>query len=290
MSTIGPTSPEHYSSKRSRECLEEDDEDLEALNVPPTKRTCRSSSPPSEDTKPRRVAGPSAPPAPIDEMPPGPLDAGGEDEESSDDDDYGPAPIAQIPTSIQTTKQRPQASAFDTDPAHTVKREEADKPKRDEWMMMPPKADDLSRVDPLKPHAKGFATGRSARDPSQKDGPSTMWTESMEQKQKRLQDEVMGVERPKDTQKDVIGDSRRKAEENEKTRQARSHADKQSTKSLYEQHQKSAAKKEEDDPSLRAFSYEKDVAKGPKLGYTQKKEMMNRAADFGSKFSSGSYL
>jgi hypothetical protein len=50
------------------------------------------------------------------------------------------------------------------------------------------------------------------------------------------------------------------------------------------------ARIEEDDPSKRTFNREKDIAGGRKINHQQKKEMLNRAADFGSRFSSGSYL
>lgn len=49
-------------------------------------------------------------------------------------------------------------------------------------------------------------------------------------------------------------------------------------------------KKKEDDPSKRGFDYEKDMAAGTKIGHAQKREMLNRAADFGSRFAKGSYL
>lgn len=46
----------------------------------------------------------------------------------------------------------------------------------------------------------------------------------------------------------------------------------------------------EDDPSKRAFDREKDVGLGVKIGHSQKKEMLDRAANFGSKFAGGKYL
>ena len=46
----------------------------------------------------------------------------------------------------------------------------------------------------------------------------------------------------------------------------------------------------EDDPSARAFNREKDVAGGLKINHTQRKELMKKAGDFGSRFSSGQFL
>lgn len=60
--------------------------------------------------------------------------------------------------------------------------------------------------------------------------------------------------------------------------------------SLYQAHQQSTPKEKEDDPSKRAFDREKDIAGGMKIGHAQKREMLNRAKDFGSRFSGGSYL
>ena len=66
--------------------------------------------------------------------------------------------------------------------------------------------------------------------------------------------------------------------------------DKNRNKSLYDEHKKVTPREKEDDPSKRAFDKEKDIAGGRKIGHAQKKEMLTRAADFGSRFSSGSFL
>lgn len=64
-------------------------------------------------------------------------------------------------------------------------------------MMMPPKQDDLAaRMDPSKQRARGFNTGKGAKGPSAQDDDSSTWSETPEQKQKRLQDEMMGVGKP----------------------------------------------------------------------------------------------
>ena len=64
-------------------------------------------------------------------------------------------------------------------------------------MTMPPTQDDLSaRFDPTKLRARKFNTGRgaAAKGGDSTSGPSALWTETPEQKRKRLADEVMGVE------------------------------------------------------------------------------------------------
>lgn len=66
--------------------------------------------------------------------------------------------------------------------------------------------------------------------------------------------------------------------------------EKNRTTSLYSEHKKAVPKEKEDDPSTRAFDKEKDMSGGIKIGHAQKKELLNRAADFGSRFAGGSYL
>lgn len=57
-------------------------------------------------------------------------------------------------------------------------------------MMLPPKQDDLAaRLDPLKARPTKFA-GKNAH---KGDTDSSAWHETPEQKQKRLQDEMMGI-------------------------------------------------------------------------------------------------
>jgi len=57
-----------------------------------------------------------------------------------------------------------------------------------------------------------------------------------------------------------------------------------------DQHKQTAGPEAEDDPSKRAFDREKDMGSGMRIGHTQRKEMLNKAAGFTSKFSGGSYL
>jgi len=59
---------------------------------------------------------------------------------------------------------------------------------------MPPKQDDLAaRLDPSKQRARGFNTGKGAKGPSAHGDNNSIWNETPEQKQKRLQDEMMGI-------------------------------------------------------------------------------------------------
>lgn len=53
---------------------------------------------------------------------------------------------------------------------------------------------------------------------------------------------------------------------------------------------KVGAEEEEDDPSKRAFDREKDMAVGGRITATQRRELINKSANFGGRFQKGSFL
>ena len=119
------------------------------------------------------------------------------DSDSSSDSGFGPV----LPS--QATAAMKACQAHGITPGQTPWEEEQkaikpQKAERDAWMTMPPTQDDLSaRFDPTKLRARKFNTGRGAAaigGSSGGGGASTLWTETPEQKRKRLADEVMGVE------------------------------------------------------------------------------------------------
>ncbi|KAK5199455.1 hypothetical protein LTR16_006143 [Cryomyces antarcticus] len=300
MSAIGPELPPHLLAKRKRKAEEE------AADAPSaTSGASRASSPDSSDKRrrvagparapvtssedqPRRAVGPTPPPAPLNERPLELARVGGDS--SDDDDDYGPA----LPSVVQGghsdgTSGTLTASVFDRGSSPP----KPQKPQRDEWMMVPPKQDDLSaRMDPTKLRARKFNTGKGAKAPNPAGGENTIWTETPEQKRKRLADEVMGVAAPASSANGRAGEARSKRdiEQEETARRIREHDERTRGKSLYTEHAKTKPQEKEDDPSKRAFDREKDIGGGMKIGHAQRKEMLNRAADFGSRFSGGSYL
>ncbi|KAJ4345394.1 uncharacterized protein N0V89_011524 [Didymosphaeria variabile] len=294
---IGPSLPPH-TTKRARE----DDENHRSASpesgekrrrvlgpAPPPARS-RSDSEDSDigptpppASKPARVLGPAPPPAPLDERPPNPPS----DDSDSSDDDFGPAPPPAGASSASYNDQqktRSTKSAFDTDPQYS---EENKKVQRDSWMTMPPTQDDLSRMDPTKMRARKFNTGKSAGGGG--GGSMDVWTETPEQKLKRLQDEAMGISAHSNssTSKKEL---RRNREEEEKAQKLREKIDGSRGKSLVEQHQAKGGKEKEDDPSKRVFDYGKDMSLGTKVSHKQKREMLNKAKGFSDRFSSGSYL
>lgn len=226
------------------------------------------------------------PPAPIDERPEQPPNA--HDNDSSDDDDgFGPS----LPTGGATT-QAHEDEEDGTQAGGTTGPQSEEKLKRDDWMMMPPKQDDLAaRLDPTKQRPTKFNTGKGARGPNNMDGDSSTWHETPEQKQKRLQDEMMGISKPNPIPNTASGKTSKVAKEDTTNRKVKEQLETTARgPSLLEQHQKSKGAEAEDDPSKRAFDREKDMASSSRISSTQKRQMLNKASDFSGKFSGGSYL
>ncbi|KAH0291092.1 hypothetical protein M436DRAFT_85596 [Aureobasidium namibiae CBS 147.97] len=234
--------------------------------------------PPSEPQPVRPVAGPAPPPAPLDERPPAPLDS----DDDSDDDGYGPA----LPTAADLN---PSSNAGPSIPQETAAPVRA---QRDEWMTLPPQQDDLAaRMDPSKMRARGFNTGKNARGGNTTPAGGNIaaaWTETPEEKLKRLQDEAMGVKPATAGHIDAKEAARNKEKEAE-ARRIRDQTDKARGPSLMAQHKESNPENKDDDPSKRAFNREKDIG-GSSLGLVDKKDLLNKASNFGSKFSGGGYL
>ncbi|KAJ9625893.1 hypothetical protein H2203_004660 [Taxawa tesnikishii (nom. ined.)] len=168
---------------------------------------------PSEPEKRARVIGPAPPPAPLDERPAIGPDEDDESSSSSDDDCFGPA----LPTGPVIDINDEAAGDRST---HLLEEQKVSRrsAKRDEWMMVPPKQDDLAaRLDPTKLRARGFNTGKGAKGPAGGGGDSAMWTETPEQKLKRLQNEAMGVKTVQEPSgRDERGQSKAKDEETDR--------------------------------------------------------------------------
>jgi len=72
-------------------------------------------------------------------------------------------------------------------------------------MMVPPKQDDLvARMDPTKLRARKFNSGKGARAPNSGGADNAIWTETPEQKRKRLENEVLGISAPSGAAEVVI--------------------------------------------------------------------------------------
>ncbi|KAA8575798.1 hypothetical protein EYC84_004893 [Monilinia fructicola] len=272
---LGPSAPPKSAK------IESSDDDSYG---PSTLNSQRPSQPP------KRVLGPAPPPASLSERP-----TYSPNSDSDSDSDYGPAPppaagsAAAIALESQRVREAQNAASESNKPA---------KPQRPDWMLAPPTSSDwTSKIDPTKLKARKFAGGKGAKAPAEKSGVSAIWTETPEEKRQRLEDAVLG--RQDSTVSTNNGSSRAKAEsraDEETDKRIREYNAKNRGKSLYEAHVDGTVaggkgkKEEEDDPSKRGFDREKDMALGGRLGHAKKKELLNRAADFGSRFQKGSYL
>ncbi|KUJ24298.1 uncharacterized protein LY89DRAFT_679461 [Mollisia scopiformis] len=280
---LGPTPPPTTNPDE----LNLDDDDSSDDGYGPSVPTSEPKS-----AAPKRVLGPALPPAPLSERPSHP--ANPDDSSSDSDSDYGPslppAPGSAAETALLQQKQQEAAHASSLAQAGPPK------PQRDDWMLVPPSDSDWStRVDPTKLKNRKFASGKGAKAPAEKSGISAIWTETPEQKRQRLADEVLGRSSSSSSSKMASSKQPRSEEEVATERRIREYNERNRGKSLLdvrrdEQERGRVEKEEEDDPSKRGFDREKDMALGGRMGHVKKKEMLERAADFGTRFQRGKYL
>lgn len=250
--------------------------------------------------------GPAPPPADLASRP---TTAPDSDSGSDSDDDYGPALPGAAPSN--------STAAGPSLPRHAAAAAAPEKPARDDWMLAPPEPTGYQERDPTKIKARKFASGAGATSrPSGGSGGgiSKIWTETPEEKAKRLADAVLGRGADNEQAAASKGSGRSGggggtgssghggAKEDGHQDKIRAFTEQTRGKSLYEQHQtakkagggssggKKADEEEDDDPSKRAFDREKDMGLGMKITASQRKELLNRASDFGGRFQKGNYL
>jgi hypothetical protein len=241
------------------------------------------------------ILGPAPPPANLSERPSYPAN----DSDSSSDDDYGPS-LPPAPGSAAAGLLERRAQQDRDRLSADAKAAESAKPQRAEWMLAPPSDSDwTSRVDPTKLKNRKFASGKGAKAPAEKSGVSAIWTETPEEKRKRLEDQVLGrVDKDASASSTSRGkgsgkaDTREEREAEETARRIREYNERNRNKSLMDEIQggEKGVKEKEDDPSKRGFDREKDMALGGRLGHVEKREMLAKAKDFGSRFQKGRYL
>ncbi|KAL8998208.1 MAG: hypothetical protein Q9169_002693 [Polycauliona sp. 2 TL-2023] len=291
MATVGPELPPHLLAKRKRQ-----EETQEPTPQPPPHSRSSSTSSNTSWTKRPRTIGPAPPPAPLSERPsqdPEPQTSK-PDDSSSSDDDFGP--------SLPPTNSHAQQSS-EPPPSQFPEPTAPSPPKREEWMLVPPTNSDWStRMDPTKLKSRKFATGKGAKAPSSSSSSktgdiSTIWTETPSQKRQRLEDEMLGIKKPaqlidgKEEDLERRGKKEDEAQREETERRIREYNERnRGVGSLYEEHRRGVPREKEDDASKRAFDKEKDMGGGMKIGHAKRKEMVGKAADFGSRFAGGKYL
>ncbi|KAK2811960.1 hypothetical protein FQN50_001667 [Emmonsiellopsis sp. PD_5] len=265
--TAGPQRPPSPKEKRKRD---EEDVGRRYAGKPPVNIT-------DDRSKKQKTIGPTLPPPNVTQ-----------DESSSDsDDDYGPS----LPPAGGAAALKDSQSGFDRNESQTTSA--VSKPeitKRDDWMLKPPEQDDWSsRVDPTKIRNRKFNTGKSATTKPKSGQPGAgTWTETAEEKRKRLEAEVMGIQAPANSAAGLEGGS--SEQDAAMAKRVREYNEKQRKTTLYSQHQSSTSKEEEDDPSARPFDKEKDIRGPTKVNHAQRRELLNRASDFNTRFSGGKFL
>jgi hypothetical protein len=199
-------------------------------------------------------------------------------------------------------------------------------------MLAPPTSSGYRAADPTKLRARKFASGPRAATEAKPAGVSSIWTETPEEKARRLANAVLGREDPAAAAAAAGGPSARaeapgtskssgssSSRSNGKADEARirSYMEQTRGRSLVEEHQAARAagraaaagkgvdgsrnkwgvkagsggvEDEEDDPSKRAFDWEKDMKVGGRISNSQRKELLNRAANFSGRFQGGKYL
>ncbi|KAG6368405.1 hypothetical protein INS49_002611 [Diaporthe citri] len=304
--SIGPSLPPTAASGSNTDeiALNSDSDDDDTGPAPPPSKEA-AAKPTAQ--RPRRVMGPAPPPADLASRP---TTAPDSDSDSDSDDDYGPA----LPGAASANHSNATAGPSLPRPAAAP-----EKPARDDWMLAPPEPTGYQERDPTKIKARKFASGAGAtsRPAGGGGGISKIWTETPEEKAKRLADAVLGRGGGDNEQQAAAaskGSSRSGgmpghsgAKEDGQQEKIRAFTEQTRGKSLYEQHQTAkkaggagagsgtgkkagADDEEDDDPSKRAFDREKDMGLGMKITASQRKELLNRASDFGGRFSKGNYL
>ncbi|KAK9414945.1 putative DUF3752 domain-containing protein [Seiridium unicorne] len=281
--TIDPALPHSNTNEIS---LDDSDSDSDAGPAPgPASKP--TAMPEASSGASKRVMGPAPPPAPLAQRPPGSPNS-----DSDSDDDYGPS----LPSS--NTHLARQSQALE---AAALEAANPKAPKRDDWMVVPPTAGSARAADPTQIKARKFNSGPRAAAGGGGGAAgeiSSIWTETPEQKRQRLENAVLGRggTAGAGTGSGISSSDRRTKEEQAKEEQIRANLEAARGPSLYAAHQQQEGGKggrieaEEDDPSKRGFDWEKDMRSGSKIGTAQRRELMDKAADFGGRFSKGKYL
>jgi len=309
---IGPTPPQPIASINEDEIPLNDGSDSDSNEPspapPPLKPTVGPAAPP-----PKRVFGPAPPPADLNSLPTtDPNYDNNASSDSDDDDEWGP----KLPTGSPDSRPITVGPAF---PSTNTQSSQSSAPKRDDWMLAPPTSSDHRAPDPTKLRGRRFLSGpraTAAAASRASGGVSSVWTETPEEKARRLANAVLGREDP--TAVTAASQSRPDRKESKPVDESRirEYVEQTRGRSLVEEYQarraasagKSGSDKEsssngrkekwgggpeveeEDDPSKRAFDWEKDMKIGGRLSGAQRRDIMKKAANLGGRFQRGNYL
>ncbi|KAI7968969.1 hypothetical protein EIK77_007664 [Talaromyces pinophilus] len=276
-------------------------------SLPPAAERARSPATTDNESvaaEPSKIVGPSRPPTQSkseSEQEP-------QDSDDSSDDDFGPQlPPAGGPKSGPSkyeTESRPPPRMHDGDTENLTTK----KRQRDDWMLVPPENSSwASGPNPAALTNRKFMSGKSTRGGRNMDGAGSVWTEDAAQKRQRLENELLGIKSESSARSAGSRDlsSRTNSATADKLKsltvstcslqrmtidESNISKGKGGKSSLYESHQKDVQKPKEDDPSKRAFDYEKDVAGKTSISSGARKKLLNQASDYTSRFSGGKYI
>ncbi|KAG8698981.1 hypothetical protein FRC09_006905 [Ceratobasidium sp. 395] len=260
--SIGPSIPAHLSKPAQPPPAEDEDEDEDAFlpALPPDLPgpTIRPTT-----TAPTRQIGPTFPSRP----PP----------DSDSDDDYGPMPL-------------PAGAGS----SHDDNDGDAKKPKalkRDEWMLAPPTSSDLfSSLDPTKLKNRQFS--RSTTD--KKSAASNLWTETPQERQQRLADEVSGKRKRAEeaaaqgvsATEDDADTAKKRKRDRELREQVEAHNKQNRGESLVAMHAPAAPDPDEAPPGI--WDHSRDMAlSGRLMDEKSRQKMLKDAKGLGDRFGHG---
>lgn len=191
--------------------------------------------------KKTRTVGPSLPPATSEKQETSKDPC--EHDESSSDDDFGPA----LPTDHEIDAAPARMTADMVAPSTSTQA----KSQRDDWMTVAPSSGDwTSKVDPTKLKSRKFNTGKST---AVKTVGSDLWHETPAQKRARLQEESLGLRKADRPATAPHPSTLPNSEDDVETaRRVREHNASRGP-SLYSAHQQKQGAEKDDDPSARAF-------------------------------------
>lgn len=259
-SVTGPQLPPHLlaarEAKRKRKREEESDkEPAQVLSPPSPKRVSKLSSPVDSDS----------------------------------DTEVGPS-LAAMMTPAQSSEhtRKTAIERLSRVPEPTTNIPTEPTLKRDSWMLAPPtRADWLGSLDASKLKNRTFNQSKSGTNTQSKPVDHSIWTETPLERAQRLEDEALG-RRAKITPAQVEEENKQ-IESAERDRRIKEYNAQTRGQSLMEKYT-SGKNVEDDDPSKRAFDYQKDIAGGRTLGFKERDALIGRAKNLDSKYSGGNYL
>ncbi|KAJ5714317.1 uncharacterized protein N7483_011498 [Penicillium malachiteum] len=230
----------------------------------------------------KRVLGPSLPPA---AQPSDSKTSSAEDSDSDSDDDFGPS--LPPPNGVAVKNEQPLQPSTNS----TVPKSEQAETQRDQWMLNPPEQSDwANKIDPTQLRNRKFQTGKSARTTTSKNVDSS-WTETPEERMRRIGDQVMGIGNPSNNSNppSQSRSSQAQAQAQSMGEKIKKFNDRTGKASRLEKPQ-AEREEAEDDPSARAFDREKDMGLASKISSSQRRDMVNRASGYSSRFTKGDFL